>query len=296
MRQSREKSRPGFTLIELLVVIAIIGTLIALLLPAVQKVREAANRTTCGNNLKQIGLAFSNHHDTYGFFPSAGVIWTGGPTYTAPGEPAIAPNQIGGSWAFQILPFVEGGNAWRGGGGKTITECQINVIGYQSKVFLCPARNNGIVYGDSWYTPPGYYAHAMTDYAASNGENTGVVTQKTSTNLSQITDGTSNTLLVGDKQLDLSYLGQFWGDNNEGYTAAWDDDTMRNTHLAPLPDFTGGEGWGGTNAFGSSHAQCFQVVLVDGSVHRISYSINTAMFNYLGIRDDGHPIDPNLFY
>jgi prepilin-type N-terminal cleavage/methylation domain-containing protein/prepilin-type processing-associated H-X9-DG protein len=102
----------AFTLIELLVVIAIIGVLIALLLPAVQKVREAASRTQCANNLKQIGLAIHNFHDTYGVFPNqGGQSWTG-IAYDQSGTPLGYKYQTAG-WLYQILPFIEQDNLWK---------------------------------------------------------------------------------------------------------------------------------------------------------------------------------------
>src|SRR5262249_55043698 len=103
----------GFTLIELLVVIAIIAVLIGLLLPAIQKVREAANRMTCGNNLKQIGLAVMNFHDQQGRFPTGGGHWEHGISYTT--KDGITPNGIDfqtAGWLYQILPFIEQGNAY----------------------------------------------------------------------------------------------------------------------------------------------------------------------------------------
>src|SRR5580765_7568040 len=106
------KRRSGFTLIELLVVIAIIAILIALLVPAVQKVRDAAARTQCINNLKQIGLAIHSHHDTYKCLPTGGTIPWDPVSLSASGAPETAPLQQA-SWCYQILPFIDQQNTYR---------------------------------------------------------------------------------------------------------------------------------------------------------------------------------------
>jgi len=286
--------KSGFTLIELLVVIAIIAVLIALLLPAVQQARESARRTQCRNNLKQFGLAMHNHHDTYRVLPSGGTGWTYHMTYTTNGSPEIAPNQ-GGGWGFQVLPFIEADIVWRGGNKTTNMDRSILAISTPNVAFFCPSRRAAQVLPPiaDWYSIPANsgltYGHAQTDYASSNGQNTGAITQTTPQRLADITDGTSQTILLGEKKLDRYNLGNYQGDDNEGYTAGWDHDTVRWTDRAPAADTSINGGWG-EQRFGSSHPGAFNALFCDGSVKSLSYNIDLTVFLRLGQRNDGQVV------
>lgn len=283
--------RSGFTLIELLVVIAIIAILIALLVPAVQKVREAAARTQCENNLKQIGLAMHNHHDTFKVFPSGGSWWGEPPTYVAVGQPATKEKQLAGPF-FAILPYVEQTAVWQGGGKTTIVDCQIQAISSPIPIYFCPARRAPMVLPatGNWYAPGGTFGHAMLDYAVSNGNGNGAIRQIRCLTMGNITDGTSNTFLVGESRKDVQYLGQYMGDDNEGYTSGWDHDMCRWTDRLPLPDARGGVWWGELR-FGSSHgAGCF-FVFCDGSVRMVTYNVTLTNFANMGNIADGQVVN-----
>jgi len=298
---SRPPRRSGFTLIELLVVIAIIAVLIALLLPAVQQAREAARRSQCKNNLKQMGIAFHSHLDAYKYFPSGGYSWPYAPDFEND-KPLIAPRQRCG-WAFQILQFMEQGSVWKGGPGPTIADRQRFIIQTPVPTFFCPSRRPPTMLSPvaDWYGatgPGGTYGHGVIDYAGSNLNNNGVIVQTTvnqdwatgngPVSTSAISDGTSNTLLVGEKRLNVQSLGSYQSDDNEGYSSGWDHDTMRYTDRQPLRDFQGSGD--GNQRFGSSHSGSFHVLLADGSSRGLNYSIDLTLFHRLGQRRDGKPV------
>lgn len=289
MRLRGMKCRKAFTLVELLVVISIIGVLIGLLLPAVQSAREASRHTQCTNHLKQIGLAFQNHHSSHGSFPTGGWNWNDAPTYVN-GRPMSGPEQKAG-WGFQILPYAEARNIWEAG--------PVEAIGTPISFFFCPTRRSPQVvdHADN-YDPPvngGTITHALCDYAASNREQNGVVQRFEPVDLSQVTDGASNTLLAADKRLNLAFLGQWQDDDNEGYTSGWNEDTIRSTRNKPSPDHYGDEDADGEKLFGSSHPGTINAALVDGSVKVISQDIDEETFRRFGEIADGDQIDTTQF-
>ena len=146
-----------------------------------------------------------------------------------------------------------------------------------------------MTYSDPEYMNGMYLTHALCDYAASNWQGTGVVQQYMPIRMADITDGSSNTFLVGDKRLNLRSLGQVQNDDGVGYTSGWSVDTIRRTDKGPKPDYYG-DGGSGKKRFGSSHTGGLNMVFADGSVHFIPYSIAQTTFSYLGNKSDGHVI------
>ena len=188
-----------------------------------------------------------------------------------------------------ILPFIEGENAWRGG--------PVVAIGTPHPIFFCPSRRSPqlVTYQDE-YTPPvtgTMVTHALGDYGASNWEGTGAVRRQEPVRIAEITDGTSQTLLVSERRLNLRYLGQNQPDDGEGYTAGFDEDTIRSTDRPPRPDFIG-EGWDEQRRFGSSHLSGINAVFADGSVRSISFGIDAGLFRLLGHRSDGQTISSDF--
>ena len=212
-RPVRRSPRGAFTLIELLVVIAIIAVLIGLLLPAVQKVREAANRISCASNLKQIGMAIQNYHNDHKTLPPSRI----GPQYA--------------TWFVLILPYVEQDNLAAQWNMSQTYYLQSPAVQTQSvKLFYCPSRRSppqlSTQYEISSTGIPDSQQHpgALGDYACCGGtfynaivdapQCGGAMCQTTTTSLTSITDGTSNTILVGEKHVPLSKMGQSgpsWG-------------------------------------------------------------------------------------
>jgi prepilin-type N-terminal cleavage/methylation domain-containing protein len=349
------KRRPGFTLVELLVVIAIIGILVALLLPAVQAAREAARRMQCQNNLKQLGLAMHNFHDSYGYFPHAGHHWQFHVGFDQNGSPWLDGRQ-GAGWGAQILQFLEQGNLLTGkspladkDGNGTVSDIERSKFIFETAIpaFYCPSRRpakahrpntdwfaymtdgNGVYVGKSGNTPQ--YGHAQTDYAAAVGRDLNSAGNCTGTHgvimrsvnprqaaqglpapeyarqafipvtMAGISDGTSSTFILGEKRLRLDVLGNYQGDDNEGYASGWDQDVVRQAcwQWAPTGDCVGGTNkvdkrgvpcGSGQNRFGSSHPGGFQVVMADGAVNFLQYEISMETFRRMGNRHDGEPV------
>ncbi len=292
------RTRRGFTLIELLVVIAIFAILIGLLLPAVQKVREAASRTQCVNNLKQMGIALQAYHDSIGTFPGGGYNYVpyGGqpaPSATVSGSPPPVTSQYSGSFAFQILPYMEQSAIYSSTSGPTIVAATI-------KGYFCPSRRPPSTITWQGVTCGGF------DYFGGCYSNTGIFRQYTmgAIKILAITDGTSNTLAVGEKNLCRATLttgdytngsGYSWG-YDFGGNGNWDNTLANNPGVVPQPDLTANSGCGeGSHGFGSSHLAAFNAAMCDGSVRSVKYGTAASIMQNLVNIADGNVLDPNSY-
>ncbi len=335
MMRSRSQidRRRGFTLIELLVVIAIIAVLIGLLLPAVQKVREAANRMSCQNNLKQLGLACHNFHDATGTLPPL----------------RIADNW--GTWAAVLLPYLEQDNVLKLWDLKKRYYQQApEAVRQNVKTYFCPSRRSPpatFSIGDrrTAFPPFAETPGGLSDYAVCNGNtytnyngaivecirnrpptvlvnsatgqpefdtgsrssaNTILTAWKSQTSLSSITDGSSNTIMVGEKHIRASILH---GRNED--RSVFNGDTERaavSREAGHVRDARGNVIAGSERPltsnpndpflpslrFGSYHPGVVQFVFCDGSVKPVSTNIDNETLMRLAVRNDGLVVSGNF--
>jgi len=286
--------RYGFTLVELLVVIAIIGVMVGLLLPAVQAAREAARRMQCSNNLKQVGLALQNYHDTFKSFPSGYIVDT-----------ATAGTAEGWAWGALILPYIEQGALHEQLGvtqralRAALTTGNTFKPLFQTPVFtyICPT--------DSGFSP-GYLAvnrpfngglgtvaggleplhPPLSNYIGVSGHrdvvndvaNTGILFGNSRVRFADVVDGTSNTVAVGERETLNAKSGTWIGIRAPGGSSTAGVNVAIGHSHPKINDITAANPWntdriGGSEGFSSLHPGGAQFVFCDGSVRFLSETI-----------------------
>ena len=302
-------SRRGFTLIELLVVIAIIAILIALLVPAVQKVREAAARTQCQNNLKQLGLALHNHHDTFKRFPPGILRNQGAPT--AP-TPEAANRRY--SWCTEVLPFIEQDNVQKlfnytnFNANRGLTGNNATVSWRVIPTYVCPSdplKNDAVDRSDATANPPRDWG--LTCYGANAGRRSyrrnvqtqdGPFIHNVYRRFADITDGTSNTIFVGERNHRDVVFNSIPGEDLQEW--GWwvfgaEGDVLLSAAQVinwkmPAPPTQANYDLR-INVFGSGHSQGANFALGDASVRFISDSLDLVTLQRLCMHQDGIPVN-----
>jgi prepilin-type N-terminal cleavage/methylation domain-containing protein len=335
----RSEQRRAFTLIELLVVIAIIAILIGLLLPAVQKVREASNRSSCGNNLKQIGVACLDYESAMGALPPSRNLYS----YTGDFAEMLVPNDDepdgdettpAASGFLLLLPYLEQTdlyNLWQLDPFQPIPTSATGqpyatdfagqsqaAVRTPVKVFFCPTRRNPLTAplslvggndGDAQAGALGDYAMNIgtTGYDIWNGAQSRAApngpfrmgTNNIGVTLAAITDGVSNTIMFGEKQVNMHHFGSSTYYDN----CMWDGDETNNCWQSSMrcgginyPLDPSGPSAGPNDpavwAFGSYHPTVTQFVFCDGSVHAISSTLDQDTLQVLCQINDGFQVPP----
>jgi prepilin-type processing-associated H-X9-DG protein len=291
-------------MMELLVVVAIIAVVIGLLLVAVQRVRESASRISCASNLRQIGLALLQHHDTYGVFPSNGG-WDGRQTIlssdgaqTVPytidkesgvkhfwgvGDPGFDPRRQTGSWAYSILVFAEQQSMY-----------QYRVWTEPNKLYICPSRREARAERPTREDQYGSYWGAGWDWGKIDyGANLLAIPNRPEKDLSAcfciaaITDGTSNTFLIGEKAFDPSvstetswYYDEPFFIGGAGGTSRWLYQVIHD-----------GRGIAFKGNWGAAHVSGANVVFADGSVRPISFGTSERVIHALMTPNGGERVN-----
>lgn len=311
-KPASSRLRQAFTLIELLVVIAIIAVLIALLLPAVQQAREAARRTQCKNKLKQLALALHNYNSTHGVFPP-GTISRASSGQSGQACSSVTTPRPGASWSVSVLPFLDETPRYNSFNTNENFTGALNAQGSSTNhaawllannKFQCPSDPNsaptvnnsnylGVQGGGSSSSQSACY-NAAGNYFFSNG----TLYHNSKITFRNITDGASNTFLIGESRYMPTPSGR-----TDGYHFGWASAATQESASSARPAlcavaFNGinsRSGSGGDSdmfnrfgaLFGSFHVGGCHMSLGDGSVRFISENIDITSYRYLGRRDDG---------
>lgn len=304
--RSSSRSHRGFTLIELLVVIAIIAVLIALLLPAVQQAREAARRTQCKNNLKQMGLAIHNYEGSHRLFPPSSMSGFGKGVWNYPGTGPADPDIRLHSFASLILPYIDGGNLYNtiDYNVSSLAPANRTAASQVLSFYRCPSYPGPDFSTDPQYvTTAGYDKFAIRNYVALGAKTVlglsgaipadGVMYPLSKTGFRDITDGTSNTIMIAETREEKASV---WIDGTSATVVArWTNVMAPPTYAGNTssinyqPYFPGfgpssiAQKWGPS----SLHVGGAHHLLCDGSVRFISENIDVTLYDSLTSRNGG---------
>ncbi len=298
--------RTGFTLIELLVVIAIIGVLLALLLPAVQKVRESANRVKCQNNLHQIGIALHSYHGDHGSFPS-GYLWRP----QAPDVPTVT--DPGWSWAALLLPYFEQDNLQRQINFKSSLADPANeaIRTTVLPLFVCPTDQHTGLFpvqtttGLSFNAATNSYAACfggLVEIADTPGCGNGLFYRNSKVRIADILDGTSNTFAIGERAA-LFAQAPWAGAVSNGIVQITPGAPVSSTSIEDAPvqvlahcgSHALNDDRSDPDDFFTPHTGTAFFLFADGSVRPVSVKTDVEIIRTLATRSGGEVVNPDSY-